>query len=66
MFISKTICNKPYTTNQKQKKLKQKNKIHEIKKKEMKKREKTLLKKYRFLILNSRLFPIPARRNARG
>jgi len=40
MFISKTICNKPYTTNQKQKKLKQKNKIHEIKKKEMKKKGK--------------------------
>jgi hypothetical protein len=33
MFISKKNCNKPYTTNQKKKQLKKKNKIHEIKKK---------------------------------
>jgi hypothetical protein len=50
MFVSKTTCNKPYTTNQKQKELKQKNKRHEIenKRNENKQREKNLLKKLGF------------------
>jgi hypothetical protein len=63
MFVSKIICNKFYTTNQKQKELKQKNKKHEIKNRrnENKQREKKLLKKYRFSIFNSRPFLILAR-----
>jgi len=48
MFVSKTICNKPCTTNQKQKELKQKNKKHDIenKRNDNKQREKNLLKKF--------------------
>jgi hypothetical protein len=43
---------------------KQRNKRHEVKKikMEMSKRKNT----YKFLILDSQPFPIPARRNARG
>jgi hypothetical protein len=55
MFVSKTIYNKPYTTNQKQKELKQKNKRHEIENRRNgnKQKKKNLLKKYRFSIFNS-------------
>jgi hypothetical protein len=63
MFISKTICNKPYITNQKKKNLKKKQNAWN---KEMEKRKKTLQKKYRFLILDSWPLLIPARRNAWG
>jgi hypothetical protein len=68
MFISKTICYKPCTTNQKQKKLNKGTKDMKLKKRNgnYKQREKNLLKKYRFSILDSRPFPILARRNARG
>ncbi len=64
-FVSKTIYNKLYTTNQKPKKLKQKkqkNKRH-IGNKE---KEKYLLKKYNFSTLDSRPLPVPTRRNVGG
>ncbi len=57
MFVSKTIYNKPCTTNQKPRKLKQKKRIEDMKfkklKNENKQREKYLLKKYRFSIIDS-------------
>ncbi len=71
MFVSKTIYNKPCTTNQKPKRLKQKkqrNKRHEIKKKKNgnKEREKYLVKKLLVFIFNSQPLPILARKNGRG
>jgi len=69
MFVSKTIYNKSCTTNQKPKRLKQKrNKKCEIKnlKNGNKQREKYLLKKYKFSILDSQLLPILVKRNVGG